>query len=144
MFPLVKDDVIHEMDCRLIPETRQEHGSWTYFQIRLCQACWPNRAFITETGRKKRKLTFTECWAPCRALESHCPILHVGVLIPIFWWGPQGQSIFITCSRSTSSEMGAKDWSAKSVNSQSLNVFPCLEMAQRRCRLQLESLAFGK
>lgn len=54
MLPLGTDDVIHEMDCWLIPETRQEHRSRTYFQIRLCQACWPNRAFITETGKAKK------------------------------------------------------------------------------------------
>jgi hypothetical protein len=86
MFPLVKDDVIHEMDCRLIPETRQEHGSRTYFQIRLCQACWPNRAFITETGRKERKLTFTECWAARQTLDIDCLILYLGMIVPILPW----------------------------------------------------------
>lgn len=81
---LVKDDVIHEMDCRLIPETRQEHGSRTYFQIRLCQAYWPNTAFITEAGKKEKKLTFAECWAPCRALDFECLVLPVAVVTPIF------------------------------------------------------------
>lgn len=51
---LVKDDVIHEMDCWPIPGTWQEHGSRTYFQIRLCRACWPTRAFIMEMGIGKK------------------------------------------------------------------------------------------
>lgn len=85
MFPLVKDDVIHEMDCQLIPETRQEHRSRTYFQIRLCQVCWPNRAFITETGKMERKLTFTECWAVCQILNIDYLILHLDMIIPVFW-----------------------------------------------------------
>ena len=84
MFPRVKDDVIHEMDCRLIPETRQEHGSRTYFQIRLCQACWPNRAFITETGKKERKPTFTDCWAARQTLDVDCLVLYLGMIVPIF------------------------------------------------------------
>lgn len=102
MFPLVKDDVIHEMDCRLIPETQQERGSWTYFQIRLCQACWPNRAFITETGKKERELTFTECWAGTMSgpgltlthsvFGCYCPHFPDEVLrLRVFAWLSPGQ-----------------------------------------------------
>ncbi|KAM9057994.1 receptor-type tyrosine-protein phosphatase T isoform 8-T8 [Megaptera novaeangliae] len=43
---LMDDDVIHEMDCQLIPETRQKHGPRTYFQIRLCQSHKQPAAFV--------------------------------------------------------------------------------------------------
>lgn len=98
---LVKDDVIHEMDCWPIPETQQEHGSRTYFQIRLCRVCWPNRAFIRETGKGK-KTNIHRVLGARRALDLHRLAPHLPIMIPIFRMSPECQGISMTLSRPTS------------------------------------------
>lgn len=119
----VKDDVIHEMDCWPIPETRQEHRSRTYFQIRLCRACWPNRAFITETGIGK-KTNIHRVLGMHRSLDLYCLAPHLSIIIPIFQMSPECQGISLTLSRSTSWETMESE-SEPSFYSESLDSFPC-------------------